>query len=369
MRDFVPSRERIIVIWGAVRCAAGMAAAALVLPALVLSAATPAWAQGRLDARYAVTLAGIPIGKGAWVIDLAEKQFTAAASGATSGLLRVFASGQGSGASRGHMVGGNPVPASFAASITSDRKTEEIRMTLASGSVRDFAINPPPQPDPERIPVTEAHRRGASDPMTASLFRVPGNGNPVGPQACQRVAPVFDGRIRYDLKFAYKRMEHVKAEKGYEGPAVVCSGRHRRARARPTPARPISPSSACSGTRLRHDRPAAALLAREVYNNRSSTRIGRRAVALITGEEKIKPPAALLGLHRRGDAARSRRRLRRHRRDPARRRSRARPRLHRPHAQSRGREETLLLGAATDAPMVEKLLPGANIVRARGCRS
>jgi len=34
---------------------------------------------------------------------------------------------------------------------------------------------------------------------------------------------VFDGRLRYDLKLAYKRMEMVKAEKGYEGPVVVCS--------------------------------------------------------------------------------------------------------------------------------------------------
>ena len=75
----------------------------------------------------------MPVGKGAWVIDIAENQFTAAASGATAGLLRVFASGQGSGASRGYMVGGNPVPASFAASITSDKKTEEIRMTLGCG--------------------------------------------------------------------------------------------------------------------------------------------------------------------------------------------------------------------------------------------
>jgi hypothetical protein len=29
--------------------------------------------------------------------------------------------------------------------------------------------------------------------------------------------------MRYDLKFGYKRIEQVKAEKGYEGPAVVCS--------------------------------------------------------------------------------------------------------------------------------------------------
>ena len=49
------------------------------------------------------------------------------------------------------------------------------------------------------------------------------------------------------------------------------------------------------------------LLAREVYN-KIADRAGADSVALITGEEKIKPAeGAILGLHRRGDAARSRR--------------------------------------------------------------
>jgi hypothetical protein len=185
--------------------------------------ADPALAQGRLDARYAVTLSGVPVGKGAWVIDIAENQFTAAASGATAGLLRVFASGQGSGASRGFIVSGTPVPASFAASITSDKKTEEIRMTLGAGDVKDFAISPEVPVDPERVPMTEAHFHGVSDPMTGSLIRVPGTGNPLTPQACARTTPIFDGRMRYNLQFAYKRMEQVKADKGYEGPVVVCA--------------------------------------------------------------------------------------------------------------------------------------------------
>jgi uncharacterized protein DUF3108 len=206
------------VSWIVLRAAIGAAATAM-----IVAMANPALAQGRLDARYAVSLSGVPIGKGAWVIDIAENQFTAAASGATSGLLSVFASGQGSGASRGIVVSGNPVPATFAASITTAKKTEEIRMTLGSGDVKEFAITPEVPDDPDRVPVTDAHFHGVSDPMTASLLRVPGTGNPLGPLACQRTTPIFDGRMRYNLQFAYKRMEQVKAEKGYEGPAVVCA--------------------------------------------------------------------------------------------------------------------------------------------------
>jgi hypothetical protein len=205
------------------RPVAAAVAACLIAVAAAAMPASPANAQGKLDARYVVTLAGIQIGKGAWVIDIADDQYTAAASGSTSGMLQVFTSGTGSGASRGQVVAGRPVPASFASSVTSDRKTEEIRIVIERGNVKDYAVFPPLMPSPERIPVTEAHRVGVHDPMTASLIRVPGNGDPLRPDACPRLISVFDGRMRFDLSLSFKRMDRVKAERGYEGPVVVCS--------------------------------------------------------------------------------------------------------------------------------------------------
>src|SRR5579862_4789897 len=104
------------------------------------------------------------------------------------------------------------------------------------------------------------------------------------------------------------------------------------------------------------------LLAREVYN-KCVDRVGSGAVALITGEEKIKPPNARYWVST----------------------VEAMPRdldvaflavdevqlgadFERGHVftdrmlHARAREETLVLGAATVRPMVEKLLPGAHIV-------
>src|SRR3978361_1199528 len=40
-----------------------------------------ALAQGRLDARYEATLAGIPVGKGAWTVDIGDEAFSAQVSG------------------------------------------------------------------------------------------------------------------------------------------------------------------------------------------------------------------------------------------------------------------------------------------------
>src|SRR4030088_45706 len=96
-------------------------------------------------------------------------------------------------------------------------------MVLPGANIKEFAIEPEPPVDPDRIPVTDAHRRGIFDPMTGSMLRVPGTADLMSPDACRTAAGIFDGRLRYDLKLDSKRMETVKAEKGYHGPAVVCA--------------------------------------------------------------------------------------------------------------------------------------------------
>jgi hypothetical protein len=185
--------------------------------------ATPAFAQGKLEAQYEATLAGIPVGRGAWNIEITDDQFSASAAGGTAGLLKTFASGSGAGASQGRVVNGALVSTNYSASTTTSKKTEAIHMLLNNGTIKEFAIEPEPPVDPDRIPVTEAHKKGVFDPMTGSLLRVPGTADPLGPEACHASAAIFDGRMRYDLKLDFKRMETVKAEKGYQGPVVVCA--------------------------------------------------------------------------------------------------------------------------------------------------
>ena len=191
--------------------------------ALVVAGLRSADAQGRLEAKYEATLAGIPVGKGVWIVEIGEDQYNATASGGTAGLLKTFTSGSGTGAAQGRVVNGALVAASYFASTTTAKRSEAIHMVLSNGNVKEYGIDPVPPVDPDRIPVTEAHRRNVFDPMTATLLRVPGTADPVAPDACHAGAAVFDGRMRYDLKLDFKRMETVKAERGYYGPAVVCS--------------------------------------------------------------------------------------------------------------------------------------------------
>jgi hypothetical protein len=202
---------------------AGRRLAVLLAAVATLAVPVAARAQARLDARYVASLAGIPIGNGSWVVTIGEERYSAIVNGGTAGLLKAFAGATGSGLTQGRVVNGAFAPATYLVSTASRKTTETIRIALGNGGVKDFSIEPEEPPNPDRIPVTEAHRRGVTDPMTASLVRVNGAADPLGPQACQGSTAIFDGRMRYDLRLAYKRMDKVKAEKGYHGPAVVCT--------------------------------------------------------------------------------------------------------------------------------------------------
>jgi hypothetical protein len=203
----------------ALRLLGGLGAGVLLLSGFAPAAS----AQGKLEAHYEATLAGIPVGKGSWAIEVLDDQFSAAAAGGTSGLLKAFAGGSGTGAAQGRVVNGTLVSTNYQASTTTSKKSEAIHMILVNGTIKEFGIDPEPPVDPDRLPITDAHRRGVLDPMTGSMLRVPGTADPLSPEACHTAAAIFDGRMRYDLKLDFKRMETVKAEKGYQGPVVVCA--------------------------------------------------------------------------------------------------------------------------------------------------
>ena len=198
----------------------------LVAPVAVLCAAlapADAGAQTRLDARYTASLAGLPIGEGSWQIVIGDGEYAATARGTTTGLMKAFTGGHGQTVTQGTLQAGKPAVATYAASIQSYKKGNETSLKVDAGTVKELKLDPPADTEPERVPVTDASKSGVLDPMTATLVRMTGNGEVMSPEACQRKLPVFDGRLRYDLNLAFKRMDQVRADKGYAGPVVVCS--------------------------------------------------------------------------------------------------------------------------------------------------
>ncbi len=187
---------------------------------LLIASLTPVDAQGKLDASYAISFMGIPVGKASWRASITTYDYVAAASGHASGIVKMVASGEGAASAHGKVRDGRLLPSSYTSSVTRDEKIE-IRMALEAGAVTELKGQTPPL-TPERVPIGDAHKAGIVDPLSALLVATEEG---LTSDACRRTLPVFDGRHRYDLKLDFKRMDKVKADRGYAGPVVVCSVR------------------------------------------------------------------------------------------------------------------------------------------------
>ena len=205
-------------------CLIGVGAA---IGAALAAVPVTAFAQTKLEARYTAALAGIPLGTGTWVIDFATDQYTAVATGRTSGLVKLISDGSGSTGAKGAIQGANVVSFGYVSSTISDKKADEVHMGLQGGVVKDVVAVPPLELSPDRVPVTDAHRKGVVDPLSAMLMPVAGKGETLVPEACKRRLAIFDGRQRADIELVYKRMDQVHADKGYSGPVVVCMALYR----------------------------------------------------------------------------------------------------------------------------------------------
>ena len=187
-----------------------------------VAGAAPALADGRLEARYKLSLAGLELGRAAFLLEVDDNSYTASGSARLTGVVQAVSSGKGTAGARGAVQPGGLVPRSFAMEAETEKKSEAIRLSLSGGNVTDAKVEPPVPPSEDRVPMGDKDKRGVLDPMTAALFVVPGSGELISPKSCERLLPIFDGRQRYDLDLSYERVDQVKADKGYAGPALVC---------------------------------------------------------------------------------------------------------------------------------------------------
>lgn len=188
----------------------------------VLAAALPAAAGGSLEARYEVSYTGVTLGEGVLVVEVTDAGYSAAGSAAVAGLLKVVTPAKGTAAARGQLVDGKVMPVSYSASSESKKKAEEVRLSGAAGVVHDRVVLPGRKQEKDRVPITDEHRVGVVDPMSAALMPVAGDGELSGTDACDRTLPIYDGHYRYDLIMRYERTEPAKQVKGFSGPLAVC---------------------------------------------------------------------------------------------------------------------------------------------------
>jgi hypothetical protein len=95
-------------------------------------------------------------------------------------------------------------------------------MIFENGSVKTLRAEAP-RDQSKRIPVRDEDKINVTDPLSAMLIAAPDGEAPLSPARCERTLPVFDGQRRYDLSLSFKRLDKLKLDRGYSGPALVCA--------------------------------------------------------------------------------------------------------------------------------------------------
>ena len=187
------------------RCAAVLAAIGI---GLAIGSTQCAHAQ-RLDARYVISMTGIRVGQSAWTVNIDNDHYSVSASGGSVDLLNVLLRGEGMARVSGSIADGRLVPEQFSSSLIEEGEKIDLKMTFAEGNVSMVESNARP-PDPDRVPVTQSHVRGVTDPLSALVLPAAGGDNSPAKESCERTLAVFDGRRRYDLALSFKRVEKMQ---------------------------------------------------------------------------------------------------------------------------------------------------------------
>ena len=126
----------------------------------------------------------------------------------------------GSSSVSGAIEGGAPAPATYAFDWRQNKKGGTIGMGFKNRVAAEIAVKPQPRNRPDSVPLTQAHKVGALDPMSAILMLTKADERP----PCERRVGIFDGKQRYDIVLTPKRQTRLPPPSG-GGPletAYVC---------------------------------------------------------------------------------------------------------------------------------------------------
>jgi hypothetical protein len=188
----------------------------LVAIALLASSTLGAEAQ-TTTVRYAMSVAGLPIGSATVSLTPNGQSTQLAVSGSAGGPLeigrmsasaviapgRVTAqsqSGSGKDATSASLVSqGAAGNSSFTYSGVTSRGPGKLAMTVAGSRVTALNASIPDNPNAVRVPVTDAHKAGIVDPlaMLAQVIRPGGTLQPEG--VCGRTHQIFTGVTRFNM--------------------------------------------------------------------------------------------------------------------------------------------------------------------------
>jgi hypothetical protein len=192
----------------------------------------PAWGAGgegtddstpssTLELGYDLYVGGISLGKVAMSARFQGEDYKAISTLETKGIVNAFWQSKIEAASSGQLSDGRVQPSLYD-SFSQNRSVQRRHATLTFGPEGPKALLTDPPYGENRYPVSEDQRKRTLDPLSAAIALTNSSTSQQG-KPCETVAPIFDGRRRYDVAFNFVKKTDVHMDNGlYSGPALVC---------------------------------------------------------------------------------------------------------------------------------------------------
>ena len=196
------------------------------IAATALLAFPVAAGAANLKVDYAITLGGLSLGEADLIATFDDTRYDMTISGRMSGLVGTLSGGSKGGATaRGVFAGTKLVSTGFSATGKSGSNTRTVQIGVANGNVTTVSIEPPFEERPDRVPLTDASKRGIIDPLSGLVAVAANPAKPDEPGNCNRSIPVFDGTQRFNIELSYAGTRLVR-KPGFTGNVLVCSIRY-----------------------------------------------------------------------------------------------------------------------------------------------
>lgn len=175
-----------------------------------------------IKANYKVRLAKIKLGEFHLTTQIDGTAYHMRGDGKFSLFEGLLYEWHGTTASSGRVTTAGIQPSQYTLSYRgSDKSVEEVQMSFSRGTVSELQLVPQKKPSEHNVPITAKQLQDVLDPMSAA-FLFARSDNTAGDSAvCDQTVPVFDGRMRFDIKLTPKRIVNIQ-EDGYSGPAAIC---------------------------------------------------------------------------------------------------------------------------------------------------
>jgi hypothetical protein len=180
-----------------------------------------------LKATYAISIAGLTVGKADAESRFSATGYAAAIVGSTSGMSRLVSDASARLTGNGHIAGSEVLPATYDMATSENGFSTHVSMAMREGSVTSVTALPELAAAADRIPVTASQKTNVVDPLSAFLVPLDQPGVPIGHRACNRTVRVFDGWTRYDVQLYYKETKAIDGGADtYSGRIIVCGARY-----------------------------------------------------------------------------------------------------------------------------------------------